>query len=95
MARKNPDALLLLIPLGILAGLFIMRSTPKRGSSGSYRVDSSGNLIWDGDPSAGPPPALTAAQRAAMEKSYRYRMAGGGRCFDYKERRFVANSYCS
>lgn len=97
MARRRNPGMTLWLVLGVVGvgGYLWWRSRTPGGAPGGYRVDPSGRGVrWTGDPTKGPPPALTPAQRAAMERGYRYRFAGGGRCFDYKERKFVDASYC-
>lgn len=94
--RKNSDfPLWLLLGGGAAVALWLYARSKRRTGPAGYVVDPSGRgVTWTGDPTKGPPPAPTPAQRAAMERAYRYRLAGGGRCFDYKERKFVDASYC-
>lgn len=84
MARKNPStATWLLLLGGGLAAYYLFVARKSRGGKGVL--------------GPGPPPEPTATERAAMEAGYRYRWvpgAGGRRCFDYKDRKFVYESYC-
>jgi hypothetical protein len=82
VARRNPDPILWLVPLGLLAGWWLLRRRPGAGAEAF-------------GPGAGPPPPPTASEREAMERAYRFRRIGAGRCFDYKLRKVVDDSFCT
>ncbi len=90
--RKNPSALTWILLLG--AGATALYLMARKGGIGGYQIGPGGRgLFWAGDPTKGPPPTPTAKEREAMERGYRYRPAHG-KCFDYKDRRYVDSSYC-
>jgi hypothetical protein len=82
--RRNPDPILWLVPLGIIAGWLLLRGgrAPAATRPGAWM------------PEYGPPKAPTEMERAEMERRYRYRYIGGGRCWDYKDRKAVDATFC-
>lgn len=95
--RKNPSTttwILILAGVGV-GGYLVYRwakvALPQMAGKGIAAFLTGGPSA----PSAPkPPPLPSQSEAAARERAYRYRMIGGGRCFDYKARKVVPKSYC-
>ena len=94
--RKNPSTTTWLLLLG--GGAVVFYLATRKGGIGGYQIGPGGRgVFWKPEVGPGgqvrPPPTPTAKQREAMERGFRYRPAHG-KCFDYKDRRYVDSSYC-
>lgn len=95
--RDNPDTttwLLILGGLGVVGFLGYRYLISRAGRSIGRGLAET--LIGGGSAAPGsrrPPPPPSATEREEMERRYRYRTVRG-RCFDYKDRKFVDATYC-